>query len=130
MDKDKLSEIKQLYKECKELNKMYIECHDDVVDMFLDYKKKHNNKLIKSSDTTISDLKLLLAYLKKHNELKMVYNSYKDILKMMLNYKKKLIYYSHLSKPLITDDQLKIMVRDQQEIMGTIEQLNKMLPKL
>ena len=54
----------------------------------------------KKSENTITDLKMVLAYLKKHNELKMIYDSYKELLREMLQYKKKLfishIYQNHL----------------------------------
>ena len=55
-------------------------------------------KLNKNSDSTITDLKMVLAYLKKHNEMKMIYNSYKELLREMLQYKK--LYISHICQDL------------------------------
>ena len=52
-------------------------------------------------ENTITDLKMVLAYLKKHNELKMVYDSYKELLREMLQYKKKIVYFYALMNPVV-----------------------------
>ena len=108
MEKSNVEEIKKLFEECKELKNEVYKCHRELKINFNDYRNKIFNKLNKNSDNTITDLKMVLAYLKKHNELKMIYNSYKELLREMLQYKKKLIYFSHLSKPLITEKYLEV----------------------
>ena len=86
--------------------------------------------MIDKSNTAISDLKVLLAYLIKHNELKMVYNSYKHLLKIMLNYKKKIIYFTELSKPYINDEELIMLVKEQNDIMNVVQQIGNIMPNL
>ena len=129
MNKDNVEEIRTLFHECKELKSQYVECHKNMKQDYLEYKSNYNRKIIKSSDSAITDLKLVLSYLKKHNELKMVYHSYKEILKLMLEYKKKLIYYASLSESVISEEQMIKMLQEQNDIMKTIEQLNGILPK-
>ena len=129
MDKNTVDEIRQLYQECKDLKNQYVECHSNLKKNYYEYKNSFNQKAIKSSDSAITDLKLVLSYLKKHNELKMVYHSYKEILKLMLEYKKKLIYYASLSESSISEEEMIKMLQEQNDIMKTIEQLNGILPK-
>lgn len=129
MDKNRVEEIRKLYQECKELKYEYIKCHSNFKKDYLHYKNTYNRKAIQSSDSAITDLKLVLSYLKKHNELKMVYHSYKEILKLMLEYKKKLIYYASLSESTISEEEMIKMLQEQNDIMKTIEQLNGILPK-
>ena len=129
MNKDTIEEIRSLFHECKELKTQYVECHRNMKKDYLQYKSSYNRKAIKSSDSAITDLKLVLSYLKKHNELKMVYHSYKEILKLMLEYKKKLIYFASLSESSISEEEMIKMLQEQNDIMKTIEQLNGILPK-
>ena len=93
MEKPNIDQIKNLYKECKELKDEVYKCHKELKFNFDDYRNKMFSKLGKNSDSTITDLKMVLAYLKKHNEMKMIYNSYKELLRKMLQNKKKLIYF-------------------------------------
>jgi len=86
------------------------------------------HKINKKSETTITDLKIVLAYLKKHNEMKMIYDSYRDLLREMLQYKKKIMYFSHLSKPLISDRQLQILLKEQNDIIENVSKIDKILP--
>ena len=60
----------------------------------------------------------------------MIYSSYKELLREMLQYKKKLIYFSHLSKPLITEQYLETLLREQNDLMDNVSKMNNMLPKL
>lgn len=126
----KISEIKKLFNECKTLKSEVYKCHRELKVNFDDYRNRMFKKLNKNSDTTITDLKMVMAYLKKHNELKMIYSSYKELLREMLQYKKKLIYFSHLSKPLITEQYLETLLREQNDLMDNVSKMNNMLPKL
>ncbi len=130
MEKSKISEINTLYEECKELKSEVFKCHRELKVNFNDYKNKMFKKINSKSNSTITDLKMVLAYLKKHNELKMIYNSYKELLREMLQYKKKLIYFSHLSKPLITEKYLEVLLKEQNDLMDNVSKMNKLLPKL
>jgi len=129
MTTDKLKEIEVLFRECKDLKEQVYECHGELKNNYSKYKKKVFSTLNQNSDSTITDLKLLLSYLKKHNELKMIYDSYKDLLKEMLNYKKKIIYLSHISKPVISEDQLKQLLKEQSDIIDNVSKVSKTLPK-
>ena len=131
MEKQKnIEQIKYLFKECKDLKEEVYKCHRELKINFDDYRNKMFKKLNKNSDSTITDLKMVLAYLKKHNEMKMIYNSYKELLREMLQYKKKLIYFSHLSRPLITEQYLESLLREQNDLMENVSQMNDMLPNL
>ena len=130
METSKEKEIKELYEECKTLKSEVYKCHRELKINFDEYKNKMFAQINKKSSNTITDLKVVMAYLKKHNELKMVYSSYKELLREMLQYKKKLIYFSHLSKPLITEKYLEILLKEQNDLMGSVSKMNEMLPKL
>jgi hypothetical protein len=128
MDEKKIKEIKKLFHECKDLKTEVYGCHDELKQNFTMYKKKILHKINKKSETTITDLKIVLAYLKKHNEMKMIYDSYRDLLREMLQYKKKIMYFSHLSKPLISDRQLQILLKEQNDIIENVSKIDKILP--
>ena len=130
MDKNNLSEITELYNECKSLKTEIYNCHKELKVNFNEYKNGMFSKINKQSDSTITDLKMVLAYLKKHNEMKMIYSSYKELLREMLQYKKKLIYFSHLSRPLITEQYLESLLKEQNDLMDNVSQMNNMLPKI
>jgi valyl-tRNA synthetase len=130
MEKQNIEEIKSLFNECKELKEEVYKCHKELKFNFDDYRNQMFKKLSNNSDSTITDLKMVLAYLKKHNEMKMIYNSYKELLREMLQYKKKLIYFSHLSRPLITEQYLESLLKEQNDLMENVSQMNDMLPKL
>ena len=117
----KLNKIKELNNKITSLKKEYITCHTHLQNNFIKYRKEYNLKIIDKSNNAITDLKLLLSYLKKHNELKMVYSSYKEILKLMLHYKKKLMYYTHLSNPRLSDKDLNLLLKEQANIMSLVQ---------
>lgn len=128
MDKKKIKEIKKLFEECKELKEEVYFCHEDLKTNYTSYKKTILSKINTKSESTITDLKIVLAYLKKHNELKMIYDSYKELLREMLQYKKKILYFSHLSKPLISDKQLQILLKEQNDIIENVGKIDSILP--
>ena len=130
MDNYKEKEIKELFNEGKTLKTEVYKCHKELKVNFDDYRNKMFVQINQKSTNTITDLKMVMAYLKKHNELKMIYSSYKELLREMLQYKKKLIYFSHLSKPLITEKYLEVLLKEQNDLMGSVSKMNEMLPKL
>ena len=88
----------------------------------------HNNNIIESkSNKTINNLRLLLSYLKKHNELKIMYDSYKTILQQFLNLQYTLKYFSSISKQIIPDDELELMVKTQNNIISYVKTMDKKL---
>ena len=130
MDNYKEKEIKELFNECKTFKTEVYKCHKELKVNFDDYRNEMFVQINQKSTNTIIDLKMVMAYLKKHNELKMIYSSYKELLREMLQYKKKLIYFSHLSKPLITEKYLEVLLKEQNDLMGSVSKTNEMLPKL
>ena len=115
--------IMKLYIDTKKASNRYIECHKSLKEY-----KKNKREFNTKSKNAIGDLKLLLAYLKKHNELKLVYSSYKEILKQMLNFKKKFEYLNHISKPRISETQLQYMSKQQDDLMANMTKLTKDIP--
>tara|TARA_B110001469_G_C9628269_1_gene313861 strand:- start:850 stop:1284 length:435 start_codon:yes stop_codon:yes gene_type:complete len=88
----------------------------------------HNNSIIEYKSTkTINNLRLLLSYLKKHNELKVMYDSYKAILAQFLNLQYNLKYFSSISKQIIPDDELELMVKTQNNIISYVKTMDKKL---
>ena len=88
----------------------------------------YNNNIIESkSNKTINNLRLLLSYLKKHNELKIMYDSYKTILQQFLNLQYTLKYFSSISKQIIPDDELELMVKTQNNIISYVKTMDKKL---
>lgn len=125
-----MDNIVKLYVATKKSQNNLINCHKQLKNKYLILIKKNNKKFNSKADNGIRELKLLLNYLRKHHELKVIYNSYKDIMNHYLNLKKKFSYLSYISKPLIPEKQLKNMVKKQEYLMNYIDNLNKKIPKL
>ena len=124
------NKILNAYIDTKKAQKKYIICHKLLKNNYLLKIKQNNYEFNNKTNKTVSNIKLLLAYLKKHHELKLVYSSYKDIMKEFLQFKKKFAYLSHISKPLLSTDELKNMVKQQNTIMGHVDYLSKKIPKI
>jgi hypothetical protein len=125
-----MDNIVKLYLDTKNSQKNLIHCHKAFKNKYLILIKKNNNKFNTKADNGIRELKLLLNYLKKHHELKVIHNAYKDVMSHYLDLKKKFAYFSHISKPLISEPQLKGMVKQQEDLMKYIDHLNSQIPKL
>tara|TARA_B100001142_G_C14220357_1_gene611267 strand:+ start:467 stop:910 length:444 start_codon:yes stop_codon:yes gene_type:complete len=125
-----MDNIVKLYIATKKSQKKLIICHKEFRNKYFMLINKNNKKMNIKADNGIRELKLLLNYLKKHHELKVIHNAYKDIMSLYLNLKKKFVYFSHISKPLISDSQLKEMVKQQEDLMEYIDHLNSEIPKL
>ena len=117
--------ILNLYLDTKLSKENYLNC-------ILEIKKiKQNSETFNTkTNNSVSELKILLAYLKKHNELKLVYNSYKEVLKLLLQFKKKFSYYSHISKPILSKKKLQNMVLQQNTLMSHVDTLNTQIPTI
>ena len=125
-----MDNIVKLYISTKKSQKKLIHCHKAFKNKYFILIKKNNNKFNTKADNGIRELKLLLSYLKKHHELKVIHNAYKDVMSHYLDLKKKFSYFSHISKPLISQPQLKGMVKQQEDLMEYIDNLNSQIPKL
>ena len=125
-----MDNIVKLYIDTKKSQNTLINCHKEFKNKYLILIKQNNKKFNTKADNGIRELKLLLNYLRKHHELKVIYNSYKDVMNHYFNLKKKISYFSYISNPLIPDNQLKNMVKKQEDLMTYIDTLNKKIPKL
>jgi hypothetical protein len=125
-----MDNIVKLYMDTKNSQNNLINCHKEFKNKYLILFKKNNKKFNTKADNGIRELKLLLNYLRKHHELKVIYNAYKDVMNHYLNLKKKFSYFSYISKPLIPESKLKYMVKKQEDLMTYVDNLNKKIPKL
>ena len=111
-----------------ELENKFINCYTHFKKAYLEYKKKLQNSIevdIKiSSQELISNLELIMAYIVKHQEVKSIYNSYKIILKELLSYREKMRVLSKMSKPLISNDRLGILIDEQLKIQKLVDKIN------
>lgn len=119
-----------LYIETKKAKRNYLCSHKRMKKRYFVIIKRNKKIFNSTTNNTITDLKILLSYLKKHNELKLIYSSYKELLKIILEYKKKFSYLSHISKPFISKKQLINMVKQQNNIMTQVGKLNDYIPNL
>ena len=126
----KYKEIIKLICSNKNLQYHYINSNNNIYNLFYLFKNNINNKIVSYNNESINNLKLKIAYLKKHDELSSVYNSYKDVLNKMFKYKNKLLYYSNLEKPTINKLNLQKMINEQNVIMKNIKELNKNIHSL
>ena len=125
-----MDNIVKLYLDTKKSQKKLIHCHKEFKNKYLILINTNNTKFNTKADNGIRELKLLLSYLKKHHELKVIHNAYKDVMNHYLDLKKKFAYFSHISKPLISEPKLKGMVKQQEDLMKYIDHLNSQIPKL
>ena len=105
-----------------------------IIKLYKQTKKARNTylcsfKKMKTQDN-ISNLKLLLAYLKKHKELKTIYTSYKELLQLILMYRKKFQYFNHISKPLISKKDMKLLIKQQNTILSDVDKLGELIPNM
>lgn len=125
-----MDDIVKLYIATKKSQKKLIYCHKEFKNKYIILINKNNKKINSKADNGIRELKLLLSYLKKHHELKVIHNAYKDVMNHYLELKKKFSYFSYLSKPLIPEQKLKGMVKKQEDLMRYIDHLNKSIPQI
>jgi len=119
-----------LYKQTKKARNKYLCSLKRMKIRHITLIKRNSVSFNKKTDKTVSNIKLILAYLKKHEELKLIYNSYKELLQLILMYRKKFQYLTHLSKPLISNDDMDILVNQQKRIMKDVDKLNGLIPDM
>ena len=132
LNKEKKNNIKKIlkiidkYNHTKKINILLIKC-------YLDLKKQIKEKI----ENPIRDLKILLRFLEQREDIKKkecnlnkVYKSYKEVLIDLLKLKRKINYYSYLSQPLISEDTLRKMIKQQSNIMEHVHKVSKAIPQL
>ena len=116
-----------------ELENKYINCYTMFKKNYLQYKKSLKDSILKdlelNSKDIISNLELMTAYITKHNEVKTIYKSYKSLLKELLEYRNKMKILTMMSKPLITDDKLEILLDEQLRIQKLVNKINEAFNK-
>ena len=121
-------ELKKKYKEVKMLNDKFIVCFKKIKDQHDNAINEINNNALATSDDAIKDLNLGLDYLKANDNLKTLYNAYKDLLKDVIDNRKMMYYYATISEPLFSQDELNKMIKEQNNIMGNVKFLMSNLP--
>ena len=101
-----------------------------IIKLYKQTKKARNTYLCTFKKMKKTHLKLLLAYLKKHKELKTIYNSYKELLQLILMYRKKFQYFNHISKPLISKKDMKLLIKQQNTILSDVDKLGELIPNM
>jgi len=116
-----------------ELENKFINCYTKFKNNYLQYKKSLKDSILKdlelNSKDIISNLELMTAYIAKHNEVKTIYKSYKSLLKELLEYRNKMKILTMMSKPLITDDKLEILLDEQLRIQKLVNKINEAFNK-
>ena len=126
----KKARIIELYKKTKKARNTYLCSLKSMKKRYLIMNQQNTVIFKKKTQDNISNLKLLLAYLKKHKELKTIYNSYKELLQLILMYKKKFQYFNHISKPLISKKDMVILLNQQNTMLKDVEKLNELIPDI
>lgn len=116
-----------------ELENKFINCYTKFKNNYLQYKKSLKDSILNdlelNSKDIISNLELMTAYIAKHNEVKTIYKSYKSLLKELLEYRNKMKILTMMSKPLITDDKLEILLDEQLRIQKLVNKINEAFNK-
>ena len=120
----------KLYKQTKKARNTYLCSLKKMKKRYLITIQQNRIKFRRKTQDNISNLKLLLAYLKKHKELKTIYNSYKDLLQLILMYRKKFQYFNHISKPLISKKDMNMLIEQQNTILKDVDKLNELIPNM
>ena len=120
--------IIKLYKQTKKARNTYLCTFKKMKKTHLITIQRNRMEFKRKTQDNISNLKLLLAYLKKHKELKTIYNSYKELLQLILG-TEKFEYLTHLSK-LISRDDTDILLNQQKRIMKDADKLNGLIPDM
>ena len=122
--------ILKLYKQTKKARNTYLCSFKRMKKTHLITIQQNRIKFKRKTQDNITNLKLLLAYLKKHKELKTIYNSYKELLQLILMYRKKFQYFNHISKPLISKKDMNILIKQQNNILRDVDKLGELIPDM
>lgn len=122
--------IIKLYKQTKKARNTYLCTFKKMKKTHLITIQRNRMEFKRKTQDNISNLKLLLAYLKKHKELKTIYNSYKELLQLILMYRKKFQYFNHISKPLISKKDMQLLIKQQNTILSDVDKLGELIPNM
>ena len=116
-----MEEIEILYRECL-AQKIKIQiCYRNFKDSYMQFRIDKFVEMQRKNDL----IKIELKYFADNREnINVMIDSYKHLLIRFLLFKKKITFLIDNTKPLIDDDQMKIMIEDQQKMMGFVNQIN------
>ena len=116
-----MEEIEILYRECL-AQKIKIQiCYRNFKDSYMQFRIDKFVEMQRKNDL----IKIELKYFADNREnINVMIDSYKHLLIRFLLFKKKITFLIDNTKPLIDEDQLKIMIDDQQKMMGFVNQIN------
>ena len=116
-----MEEIEILYRECL-AQKIKIQiCYRNFKDRYMQFRIDKFVEMQRKNDL----IKIELKYFADNREnINVMIDSYKHLLIRFLLFKKKITFLIDNTKPLIDDDQMKIMIEDQQKMMGFVNQIN------
>ena len=116
-----MEEIEILYRECL-AQKIKIQiCYRNFKDSYMQFRIDKFVEMQRKNDL----IKIELKYFADNREnINVMIDSYKQLLIRFLLFKKKMSFLINTPKQLIDEDQLKIMIDDQQKMMGFVNQIN------
>lgn len=118
---EKIIDIIETYNNAKKFNILFIIC-------YLKIKKKIKNK-IDYLTQLLQIIKQKQKIKNKNCDLKPIYDSYKDNLKELHNLKRKIEYFTYISKPIISEEELQLMIKQQSNMVDNISKLSRAIPK-
>lgn len=122
-----MDEVTQVLDNILTLENEYLNCIYNTKISYNIYKNDIEAELFSTSKKLKKDLNLFNLYLKKHNELKEVYSSYKIILKELSIYKKRMNKLIKMPKTLISNTNMKILLKDQDEMKNIVNNINQII---
>ena len=116
-----MEEIEILYRECLSQKIKIQICYRNFKDSYMQFRIDKFVEMQRKNDL----IKIELKYFADNREnINVMIDSYKHLLIRFLLFKKKITFLIDNTKPLIDDDQMKIMIEDQQKMMGFVNQIN------
>jgi hypothetical protein len=116
-----MEEIEILYRECLSQKIKIQICYRNFKDSYMQFRIDKFVEMQRKNDL----IKIELKYFADNREnINVMIDSYKQLLIRFLLFKKKMSFLINTPKQLIDEDQLKIMIDDQQKMMGFVNQIN------
>ena len=116
-----MEEIEILYRECLSQKIKIQICYRNFKDSYMQFRIDKFVEMQRKNDL----IKIELKYFADNREnINVMIDSYKHLLIRFLLFKKKMSFLINTPKQLIDEDQLKIMIDDQQKMMGFVNQIN------
>ena len=124
---DNFENVTTIINELYTIENEYLNCILSTKVNYENYKNKIEFEIFDKSKNFKNDLYMINLYIKKHNELKTVYSSYKLLINEIVNYRKYINVLKNMSKPLISKDKMRILLDDQKEIKNIITKINLLM---